>query len=71
MDNKIQPSAIYTTIINIKGGEEDYMLNEKEHQEQQCENNFAIKDLLQIHITLIHQTTMEDPFNNRLGNATT
>jgi hypothetical protein len=33
MDNKIQPSAIYTTITNIKGGEEDYMLDEKEHQE--------------------------------------
>ncbi len=47
------------------------MLNEKEHHEQQCENNFTIEDLLQIHITLIHQTTMEDPSTSRLGNATT
>ncbi len=30
-DNRIQPSTIYTTIKNIKGGEEDHMLNEKEH----------------------------------------
>ncbi len=71
MDNRIQPSTIYATITNIKGGEEDYMLNEKEHHEQQCENNFTIEDLLQIHITLIHQTTMEDPSTSRLGNATT
>jgi hypothetical protein len=53
MDKMIQAPTIYIIVTNIKGSENDHMWHEQKHQEQHCEDNFAIKDLLHTHNTSI------------------
>ncbi len=70
MDNKIQPSKIYTaTNINNHGSDqEEYTLYEKnDHkQSQQWREEFVVVEFLHIAKTLVHQTTHEDHPTNML-----
>jgi len=70
MDNKTQPSKIYTTtsIDNHGNDQEEYTSNEQtnHNQNQQWREEFVVAKLFHIAETSIHQTTFESHPTNRL-----
>ncbi len=63
MDSKTKPSKVYTTSININNArsEKDYTIEEETKNNQQWEEDFAVREFLHIGETIQHLTFEDLP----------